>query len=423
MARPFVDEVEVIVQGGSGGDGCTAFERQPYNARGGPSGGDGGDGGSLFFKASSRKNTLSDFNHRKLLKAEDGTRGGPDRKKGQSGDDLVLKVPPGTIIYEASSNKLLGELLEAGDQLLIARGGDGGRGNRCFTTSRRQAPHFHELGAAGEHKKIRLELKLVADIGLIGYPNSGKSTLLDSLTGAHPEIASYPFTTINPNLGVLEKGFERMTICDIPGLVNNAHAGAGLGIKFLRHIARTTILVQLVDISAPTPVDDFKAIRHELKKYNPELLKKPTIIVCNKLDLVEPQEVDIFAEDISPAPGPVIGISAQTGENLKTLVESLWEIYNRSSDSQEPQPEDDQIRIVRLPAETPLEVIKQDDRFILRGDRVKELVNRFDLNNRDALSYVRQQLLEIGLHKKLEKAGCRPGDTVQIDDKEFEYTG
>ncbi len=423
MARPFVDEVEVIVQGGDGGDGCTAFERQPYNARGGPSGGDGGTGGSIIIQASPEKNTLSDFSKAKILRAEPGRRGGPSQKKGRSGENLVVKVPPGTMIYNAKTESLIGELTEPGEALTVVRGGAGGRGNRCFKSSRRQRPRFHELGGSGEKKKLRLELRLVADVGLIGLPNSGKSTLLNSLTAAHPEMADYPFTTINPNLGVLEDDFKRLVLCDIPGLVSDAHAGAGLGIKFLRHIDRTSILVHLIDMASRTPVDAFYAIRKELQEYNPQLLRKPTIIALNKIDLIDPEEIKIFAEDITPAPGPLIGISAKEKINLDALVEELWKLYENRQEIATTETAEEKERVVRLESRKPLAVTRVGDRYVLEGGRVEKLVNRFDLNNRDALNYVRNQLLDIGLHKVLEQAGCKPGDTVQIDDREFEYTG
>ncbi len=422
MARPFVDEVSLTVRGGAGGDGCTSFEREPHNSKAGPDGGDGGEGGDVILQATEELNTLSHLNQKSLLAAEDGSRGGSNRKRGASGDDLTVKVPSGTIVYNQENNKVLGELLEAGQTLPVARGGSGGRGNRCFCSSRNQAPRFHEFGEPGEEKKLRIELKLIADVGIVGLPNAGKSTLLARLTNAHPRVAGHPFTTINPNLGVLEQDFRRLTLCDLPGLVNDAHEGAGLGIQFLRHIDRTGLLLHLVDLSSRTPVDDYRVVREELRAYNPQLAEKPTLLVCNKIDLTETGEIEIFAEDIAPAPGPVIGISAEKGTNIERLREKLWQLAEdaRVEEQNSSQPEE---KVVRLEQREPIKVIPREDKFLLRGDRVRKLVQRFDLRNQEALSYVRSRLLEIGLHKKLEKAGCRPGDTVKIGNKEFEYTG
>ncbi len=422
MARPFVDEVLLTVRGGDGGDGCTSFEREPHNSKAGPDGGDGGTGGDVILQAVEQVNTLSHLNQKSLLTAEDGSRGGSNRKRGASGDDLTIKVPTGTSVYNQKNNKLLGELLEDGQTLKVASGGSGGRGNRCFRSSRNQAPRFHEFGETGEEKDIRIELKLIADVGIVGLPNAGKSTLLAHLTNAHPRVAGHPFTTINPNLGVLEEDFRRLTLCDLPGLVNDAHKGAGLGIQFLRHIDRTGVLLHLVDISSRTPVDDYRVVREELQAYNPQLAEKTALVVCNKIDLVDSGEVEIFAEDIAPAPGPVIGISAQERTNLDLLRQQLWKLAE-SAKTDETDDSKTEEKVVRLEQQEPIKVIPHGDRYLLSGDRVSELVQRFDLNNHEALSYVRRRLLEIGLHKKLEKAGCRPGDTVQIGNREFEYTG
>ncbi len=423
MSRPFVDQVEVTAKGGDGGDGCTSFDRGPYTPHGGPDGGNGGDGGDVILKATSKINTLSYFNYKESLEAEAGENGGPNNQQGATGDDLIKKVPPGTVVHHLETNRKLGELTESGQTLTAARGGEGGRGNHCFSNSQRQHPRFHEFGKKGEKVPLKIELKLIADVGLVGLPNAGKSTLLNGLTNAHPEIASHPFTTTNPNLGVLEKDYKRLVLCDIPGLIENAHQGAGLGLEFLRHVDRTSILLYMIDIAAPTPVDDYRALRNELSKYDPTLLDKPTIILCNKIDLVEEEQVEIFAEDITPPPGPVIGISATEKYNFNELIEALWKF----KEEKVTQPEEEDIsepeKVVKMEQEEPIKVYRTEDRFLLKGDKVKNLLNRFDLRNPDALSYVRERLLSIGLHKKLEKAGCRPGDTVQIGRQEFEYTG
>ncbi|MGM0380371.1 MAG: GTPase ObgE [bacterium] len=423
MARPFIDEVQLTACGGDGGDGCTSFESQPYQPHGGPDGGNGGPGGDVIIKASNSLTTLAEFNHQENLQAENGKPGGPGNKKGAAGDDKVIEVPVGTVIYNNNTGEKIADLTEANDTKIVAQGGDGGRGNSSFASSKRQKPRFHEFGEAGEKVPLRMELKLLAEVGLVGLPNAGKSTLLASITGAHPEIASHPFTTKKPNLGVLFHNHKRLTICDIPGLIEEAHRGAGLGIQFLKHIDRTELLLHIIDISGTTPLQDYKIIRKELEAYNPGLLNKPTLIAVNKIDLVEEELVDLFVEEISPAPGPVIPVSAREGQNLEQLEDKIWEQYELSQKESEAKSENRSERVVRMEQKDPIKVQKKGDRFLLSGDRVVNLLERFDLTNPDALSYVRMRLLEMGLHKKLEKAGCKPGDTVQVGRQEFNYTG
>lgn len=422
MTRPFVDLVEIMAKAGDGGDGCTSFQSQPYHPRGGPDGGDGGPGGDVILRADPNVSTLMDLNYQKVVEAGDGQDGGPNSRRGAEGEDRVVRVPPGTLVYHAETDEKLGELLEEGETLTVAQGGKGGRGNRCFTNSQRQAPKFHEYGQQGEQVPLRLELKLLAHVGLIGAPNAGKSTLLRSLTRARPEVADHPFTTTAPNLGVLFRDHERMVLCDVPGLIENAHQGAGLGFEFLRHADRTRILLHLVDLSGPHPVQDYRMIRRELRAYDPAFLNKPTLIAVNKMDRSEPGLLELFREEIAPPPGPVISISALHGVGLRTLEENLWHIF-RTADTGLKTPSKQETRVVTMEQKQPVAVRKVDDRYILQGDEVEELVHRFDLANPDALSYVRERLLSIGLHRKLESAGCRPGDTVQIGDQLFDYTG
>ncbi len=424
MTRPFVDLVEVTVRAGRGGDGCTSFRRQAHEPRGGPDGGDGGQGGDVLLRADANVGTLVELNYASEIEAGDGDNGGPNRRRGADGEDRVVRVPPGTIIYRSDTGVKLGELLEDGDQQVVARGGDGGRGNRCFTNSQRQSPRFHEFGQQGERLPLRLELKLLAHVGIVGKPNAGKSTLLSALTAATPRVAEHPFTTTSPNLGVMFREYERLVLCDVPGLIEDAHLGAGLGFDFLRHADRTEILLHVVDLSASRPVQDYETIRHELTSYDDELAEKPVVIAANKMDRVDEEMLQLFKSEIQPPPGPVVGISATEGRGLTELKRVLWEQHEERvqappSDGSSKPPE----RVVKMEQKKPIRVFKAGDRYVLEGDEVEQLVRRFDLGNPDALSYVRDRLLSIGLHKKLEKAGCRPGDTVRVGGEEFEYTG
>lgn len=420
MSRPFIDLVEIQAEAGRGGDGCTSFQRGPNDPRGGPDGGNGGKGGDVILEAQSRISTLMDLNYTDHIRAESGADGGPNNRKGARGTNKIIPVPEGTIVYDSQSDEPIGELLEDGDQLVVCRGGDGGRGNQCFANSQRQSPRFHELGAEGETRYLRLELKLLADVGLIGKPNAGKSTLLHKLTRAHPRVADYPFTTVSPNLGVLFRDYENVTLCDIPGLIENAHRGAGLGFDFLRHADRTRLLIHVVDLSEKRPVQDYEIIRSELRSYNEKLAKRPKIIVLNKLDLVDQDMVDLFCESIQ-SEDPIIAVSAREEINLDQLEDRIWSRLDHTSAPRD-EPEQTE-RVVHMEQRQPIKVTPGTDRYYLQGDRVEQLIDRFNLSNPDAMAYVRDQLLRMNLHKKLEKAGCRPGDTVQFGNQEFEYTG
>lgn len=318
---PFIDKVKIRVKAGDGGDGCISFRREKYVPRGGPDGGDGGKGGDVIFYGDKNLWTLFDFKYRKFFKAEDGKHGKGKNMKGKDGKDLLLPVPLGTCIYDAESNIKIGEILKEGEKLIVARGGKGGRGNKAFATPTNRAPRIKEEGEKGEEKILILELKLLADIGIVGFPNSGKSTLLKSLTKAEPEIAPYPFTTLTPNLGVLEtRDFKRITICDIPGIIKDAHKGKGLGLDFLRHIERCNFLIFLIDITSPSPLKDYEILISEIKEYNPSILNKEKILVFNKIDLLEKIPEDLKNLKIKEK---VFFISALKGINIENLKEEI----------------------------------------------------------------------------------------------------
>jgi GTP-binding protein len=323
----FIDEAKIQVKAGDGGHGCISFRRERFIPKGGPDGGDGGRGGSVYFQAVENVDTLMDFAGKHHWYARNGQPGSGNNKSGASGEDLIIKVPPGTLIYDNELDLLLKDMDEIGLKVCVCRGGKGGRGNKAFATSVNQTPRYAEPGKKGQERNIRLELKLIADVGLVGMPNAGKSTLISRCSAARPKIADYPFTTIEPVLGIVElSGFRRFVMADIPGLIEGAHSGAGLGYEFLKHIERTTILAHIIDIM-PTdgsdPAENYKSIRHELEQYSKELAKKQEIIVANKIDL-DP-DGKIVEELKKKLKKEVHTISAVTGSGIKELSELLWQ--------------------------------------------------------------------------------------------------
>ena len=323
----FIDEATVIVRGGRGGDGCVAFRREKFVARGGPSGGDGGRGGNVVLATDESCETLMDIPARSMYSAGSGSPGEGSNKHGKDGKDVVVRVPVGTIVRDTETGVILKDLKEPGERAVVARGGGGGKGNKHFATSTNQTPREATSGREGQERRIFLELKLVADVGIIGMPNAGKSTLISRLSSAHPKIASYPFTTLDPVLGIVEgPGFRRCVMVDIPGLVEGAHDGVGLGHQFLRHVERTRVLIHLVDISPMgedrEPAEDYQILRNELRDYNPALSVKPEMVVANKMDLFADEgPVEAFSERIGKK---VVGISAVTGRGLEELRRAVF---------------------------------------------------------------------------------------------------
>ncbi len=335
----FIDEVEIEVKAGDGGNGCMSFRREKFIPYGGPDGGDGGDGGSVIFEACENVDTLLDYTGRIRWTAQRGQDGTGKCCTGKSGEDLILKVPVGTIIIDRDRDRILKDLDEPGQTVRIARGGIGGKGNKKFATATNQTPRFAEEGTPGQERRLRLELKLIADVGFVGLPNAGKSTLLSRITQARPKIASYPFTTLHPNLGIVElSGERRFVAADIPGLIEGAHSGHGLGHEFLKHIERTRILVHLVDVSGfdgSDPIDSYRAIRNELSQYSTELAAKPEIIVATKMDL-DPDRImlGLFEEAINLK---AMAISAVSGQGLNELTERLWHEVRKIKDQEKPR--------------------------------------------------------------------------------------
>ncbi|WP_457644502.1 GTPase ObgE [Persephonella sp.] len=335
----FVDKAKIHVKAGDGGNGCVAFRREKYVRMGGPSGGNGGKGGDVIIMADKSLKTLMDFRYKKHFKAENGQHGSGSNKHGRNGKDLIIKVPVGTVVKDAETGEIIADLVYDGQKVVVAKGGKGGRGNTAFKTSTNQAPDYAEEGQPGEEKWIELELKLLADIGIIGFPNAGKSTLISVLSKAKPKIADYPFTTLTPVLGVLQLDYGKsVVIADIPGLIEGASKGAGLGHEFLRHIERTKALIHLIDISDQKerdPIEAFEIINKELEKYSPELVKKPQIVVGNKIDMLSDRSlIEKLKKEFSKRGYPFVAVSLVTKEGLDQLIKLIAEVYEKISEKE-----------------------------------------------------------------------------------------
>jgi len=403
----------VSVRGGHGGRGSASFRREPFVPRGGPDGGDGGRGGSVILRATTGVSDLSLYKSRTRWHAESGADGAGGRKSGRSGADITLDVPVGTLAVDADGT-VLADLDRAGATAVVAHGGAGGRGNVHFKSSARRAPDYAEPGLKGEEKALVLDLKLIADIGLVGPPNAGKSSLLRALTAARPKVADYPFTTLDPQLGVTDSEAGRIVIADIPGLIEGAAGGAGLGLRFLRHVERTKILVYLVDGSAPDPWKNLDIVRAEVKQFSDELARRPYIVAVNKLDLDAARRLKARTRRSG-----VTFISALTGEGLPELKSSIVQTLATA-----PEPRSAGLaRVVKLPVRkvADLEVVKLPTGFVLRGQRIERLVERTDLDSDAALQRFQSELDRLGVNVALEKAGVQPGDSVRVAGVEFEY--
>jgi GTP-binding protein len=418
----FTDQVEIQVKPGKGGNGMVHFRREKFVPQGGPDGGDGGKGGDVIFEVKPTLNTLSSFRQNQKFRAEDGVNGGPSQMSGRYGNDLILYVPPGTVLFDAEKGELLGDLKEHGQQLTVCKGGRGGRGNQHFATSRNQVPRTAEKGEPAEIKRIRLELKLIADIGLIGVPNAGKSTLLSVLTNARPKIAPYPFTTLEPNLGVANIDDDTtVVLADIPGLIEGASQGAGLGHDFLRHIQRTRVLVHLLDGLSEDPVADYSQINSELSLFDPNLGKKPQIVALNKIDQPEVQErlADI-QKKFKKFKVELVTISALARTNTRELLLLAYRTLAETPPLEQ----------VELPL--PLYKPKEDPReFVVTREGANEWrVSGSAIERAASMTYwqhdgsVRrfQRIMEtLGVEEALRKAGVQEGDTVSIGEFELEW--
>ena len=413
-----VDSASIQVRAGHGGGGSASFRREPYVPRGGPDGGDGGRGGSVVLFADPQESSLGGYLRRRHWRAEDGRPGAGRLRAGRGGEDLRLPVPVGTAVYDDASGELLGDLDAPGAELVVAAGGAGGRGNVHFKSSTNRAPQIAEPGLPGAEASLRLELRLIADVGLIGLPNAGKSSLLRAVSAATPKVADYPFTTLDPQLGVAELADgRRLVIADIPGLIEGAARGAGLGLRFLRHVERTRVLLYLVDGSRPDPWGDLETVGAEVHSYSSELAGRPSLVAVNKLDLPETQALRRRTRRRG-----LLWVSALTGEGLPELLEELGRELAAAPRPERRPPSPPVVKLPRRrpPAEPP-RVERRPWGFEVVGDSVRRLVERTNLESEAALQRFQRSLDRLGVSNALEEAGAEAGDTVRIGEVEFEY--
>ena len=423
----FVDYAKIIIKSGDGGNGAATFRREKYVAAGGPDGGDGGRGGDVYFEVDPNANTLIDFRFTKKFKAENGQNGSGGHKAGKSGQDIIVKVPVGTIIKDAESGKVIVDMSKEGQKELILKGGRGGKGNSHFATSTRQAPRFAIDGEPGKEKEIILELKLLADVGLVGFPNVGKSTILSRVTKATPKIADYHFTTIDPNLGVVktEHG-DSFVLADNPGIIEGASEGVGLGIQFLRHVERTRLLLHVLDVAGTegrNPVDDFNKINEELKKYSEKLAARKQIIVANKIDSMQDDENYKSLEKLAKENDmEIYKISAVTGEGLNELFNHVAETIKTLPKEEIVEAEDRIVYTLEDDEEEQfkIEIVKPGE-FIVTGPAVQRLMGRVNIGDNESYSYMEKMLKKIGITQALKDKGVKEGDTVKILEWEFEW--
>lgn len=422
----FVDRARISVRSGKGGNGAVSFRREPFVPEGGPDGGDGGKGGDVIFMASSSYRTLMDFKYKKKYEAENGQDGMKKKKFGKNGENLVIKVPPGTVIIDELTGLVMKDLVKDGDSVIVAKGGRGGKGNVHFKNAVRQAPNFAEAGGQARERNIILELKLIADVGLLGFPNVGKSTLLSVSTSAKPKIGNYHFTTITPNLGVVQIYDTSFVMADIPGLIEGASEGTGLGLDFLKHVERTKVLVHIVDIAGSEgrdPIEDFDKINDELVKYSQRLADKPQIVVGNKSDLVFDNEtVDRFKAYVEEKGYRFFLMSAAANQGVKEVLaaaaqalselpeEEQYEFYDFAADDEEP----DYREIYTY-------IDEEDGVFVIEGKQLTKIFNSTNFNDMESLRYLYKFVESKGAIAELKELGLRDGDTVRIKDYEFEY--
>lgn len=423
-----IDLAKISLKAGNGGNGAIAWRREKYEPTGGPAGGDGGDGGSIIIKATRNLSTLDDFKFKKIFKAENGEAGGKSKKFGKKGEDLIIKVPVGTILREETSNLIIKDFKVDGEEFLIAKGGRGGRGNVHFKNSVRQAPRFAENGKKGQEINLILELKILADVGLVGLPNVGKSTLISVISKAKPKIANYHFTTLNPNLGVVNIDKERsFIVADIPGLIEGANKGEGLGHDFLRHIERCRVLIHLVDISGiegRDPINDFDLINKELELYNKELANKPMIVALNKTDLDFNDNASKFIETFKND-YKIYKISAATTDGIKELLDGAYDLLSKSEDKQfdllEEVDENFLEEFYNKEIEFDLNFSKENEVFVVSGRRIDNLLEKINMEDYDSRMFFEKKLREMEVFDKLNEMGIKEGDSVAIGDIVFEY--
>lgn len=425
----FVDRAKIYIRSGKGGDGAVSFRREPFVPEGGPDGGDGGKGGDVIFQADENLRTLMDFRYKRKYEAENGQNGMKKKRFGKNGQDLVIKVPVGTMIIDEESGLLMKDLTENGQSFVAAKGGKGGKGNAKYATSTRQAPNFAEAGGFAKERQVILEMKLIADVGLVGFPNVGKSTLLSVSTSARPKIANYHFTTIAPNLGVVQIYDTSFIMADIAGIIEGAHEGAGLGHKFLKHIERTKVLIHVVDVSGSEgrdPVEDFDKINKELEQYSPKLLKKPQIVAANKIDLTDEESPEYieFKEYVESKGYKVFPMSAPINIGVREVLAEAASQLQRLS---EEPPEDDEYEMFDFEADEQdpdyrvVKVTFDGRNYVLEGRQLEKIFNSTNFNDAGSLRYLYKYIEKSGAVEKMREMGIEDGDTIRIKDFEFEY--
>lgn len=424
----FVDRARITVKSGKGGNGSVSFRREPFVPEGGPDGGDGGKGGDVIFEANNSYRTLMDFRYKRKYEAPAGEDGMKKKKYGKNGEDLVIMVPPGTMVIDELTGLVMKDLVRHGDRVVAVKGGKGGKGNVHFKNSVRQAPNFAEAGGAARERAIVLELKLIADVGLLGFPNVGKSTFLSVSTSAKPKIGNYHFTTITPNLGVVHLYDTSFVMADIPGLVEGAHEGTGLGLDFLKHVERTKVLIHVVDIAGSEgrdPIEDFDKINGELMKYSEKVLRKPQIVVGNKSDLIyDPEKADEFRRYVESKGYPFFLMSAATSQGIKEVLSAAVQALSTVEEEEEPveyleedfHGEDPDYREIYT------YVDERDGAYVIEGKQLTKIFDSTNFNDIESLRYLYRYIEKKGAVAELKELGLEEGDIVRIKDYEFEYS-
>ena len=424
VRKMFSDFAKVFVKAGDGGNGAVTFHREKYVAAGGPDGGDGGRGGSVVFVADKNINTLLDFRYKRKYLAENGGTGRDAKRNGKNGADLEVRVPVGTLLREAESNLVICDLKENGQRMVVAKGGSGGWGNAHFATATRQTPKFAKSGMPGQELMITPELKLLADVGLLGFPNVGKSTFLSIISDARPKIANYHFTTLSPNLGVVDMGDGGFVVADIPGIIEGAHEGTGLGHEFLRHIERTKLLLHIVDVSGiegRNPIEDFAAINNELKLYSEKLSHKPQIVLANKADLPGFEEnYEVFKAEMEKQGHKVFPISAATKKGISDVLKYTMEVLSNMPEDEDAD-DYEMYDSEMMKQSDEIKVIKTEDAYEVEGLKARKLVGSTNFDDYESLQYFQRALIKSGIIRMLEDAGINEGDTVRIYGVEFDF--
>lgn len=422
----FTDKAKIFIKAGKGGNGAISFHREKYVAAGGPDGGDGGKGGNVIFKVELGMTTLMDFRYKRKYVAENGADGSGKRQKGKKGADIIIKVPQGTVIRDAESNRIIADLSNPEKEFVLARGGNGGWGNAHFATAVRQTPNFAKNGQAGDEREIFLELKLLADVGLVGFPNVGKSTLLSMTTKADPKIANYHFTTLEPNLGVVDLGDSRsFVLADIPGIIEGASEGVGLGHEFLRHIERTRILIHVVDVSGiegRNPIEDLDIINAELANYDMALEERPQIVAANKTDIIQDNEAyENFLAEMKKRGIEVFELSAATNKGVSELMNRTYEELTKLPPIIEFEPEMDIEEEYEIKDEKGYEIKRENEAFVITGSWIEAVGGSVNFSDNESLQYFQRALLNRGVIEDLINMGIKEGQTVRIGDLEFDF--